>query len=316
MKIVILDTCTISNGDVSLNKLEALGGDILYYDVLGKKEIIKAAKEADAIICNDSNIDEEIMSACPNLKYVGVCSTGYNNIDLDAATKHGILVANVPGYSTNSVATLAFAMILEFATSLSLYNASVHAGEWVKSSQFSYFCYPITELSGKTLGIYGFGNIGSKVAEIGKALGMNIIAYTKSKKTSEYVRFISQEELFVNSDFLSLHCSLNKDTVGIVNSETLSLMKKSAFLINTSRGDVIVEEDLVDALNNDVIAGAGIDVLRIEPMQENHPYLKAKNCLITPHIGWASVETRERLIGLVAQNIRAFFAGNPINIVN
>ncbi|SHJ00583.1 D-2-hydroxyacid dehydrogenase [Parasporobacterium paucivorans] len=315
MKIVILDTCTITNGDVSLQEIET-AGQTSYYDILSKEEIINVSKEADAIICNKANIDEEIMSRCLNLKYVGVFATGYNNIDLLAASRHGISVANVPGYSTDSVAMLAFAMILEFATSFSRYNESVHNGDWVRSRQFSYFSYPISELAGKTLGIYGFGNIGRKMAEIGRAFGMNIIAYSKSRKTSDFVRFVSEEEIFSLPDYLSLHCPLTSETANLVNANTLSQMKSSAFLINTCRGGVITEEDLVNALNNGIIAGAGIDVLETEPMKENHPYLAAKNCLITPHIGWAAIESRERLIALVAENVKSFFAGNPINIVN
>jgi len=196
-------------------------------------------------------------------------------------------------------------MILEFATSFSRYNESVHDGDWAKAKQFSYFNFPITELSDKTLGIYGFGNI-----------GMKIIAYSKSEKSSSFVDFVSQKEIFKSSDFLTLHCPLNDETNGIINSSNLSLMKNSAYLINTCRGGVIVEEDLVEALNNGLISGAGIDVLAVEPMKVNHPYLEAKNCLITPHVGWAALETRKRLVSLVAKNIKEFSLGNPINIVN
>lgn len=315
MKITVLDTCTITNGDVSLKEIEAIG-ETAYFDMLEKQEIINVAKDSDAIICNKAEIDEEIIRACKNLKYIGLFATGYNNIDLDAASRHGVSVANVPGYSTESVAMLTFAMILEFATSFSKYNESVHNGDWVRSKQFSYFSFPISELAGKTLGIYGFGNIGKKVAEIGKAFGMRVIAYSKSTKTSGYVEFVSREEIFKNSDYLSLHCPLNNETRGIVNSKTLSSMKNTAYIINTCRGGVIVEEDLVQALNSGVIAGAGIDVLAVEPMKENHSYLKAKNCLITPHVGWAAIETRKRLITLVAENVKEYFEGRPINIVN
>lgn len=315
MKITVLDTCTITNGDVSLNEIETVG-ETVYFDMLSKEEIIKVAKDSDAIICNKAEIDDEIMSACKNLKYIGLFATGYNNIDLEAAKKHGISVANVPGYSTDSVAMLTFAMILEFATSFSKYNESVHAGDWMRSKQFSYFSFPINELAGKTLGIYGFGNIGKKVAEIGNAFGMKVIAYSKSKKSSDFVEFVNQEEIFKLPDYLSFHCPLNNETKGVVNSNNLLLMKSTAFLINTCRGAVIVEEELVEALNGKIIAGAGIDVLAIEPMKENHPYLKARNCIITPHVGWAAIETRKRLVTLVAKNVKEFFQGNPLNIVN
>lgn len=315
MKIVVLDTCTVTNGDISLKEIEEVGYTE-YYDLLDKEQIIEAAKDADAIICNKAEITEDIMDACSKLKYVGVFATGYNNIDLKAAAKKGIAVANVPGYSTDSVAMLTFAMILEFATSFSRYNESVKKGEWVRSLQFSYFSFPVSELAGKTLGIFGYGNIGKQVGRIGNAFGMNVIAYNRSKKETDHVRFVSKEELFSQSDYLSMHCPLTQETARIININTLSEMKKTAYLINTSRGGVIVEEDLAYALNNDLIAGAGIDVLQSEPMIENHPYLNAKNCLITPHIGWAAIEARVRLITLVAGNIRSFFEGKPINIVN
>jgi len=313
--MTVLDTCTITNGDVSLKEIETVG-ETVYFDMLSKEEIIKVSKDSDAIICNKAEIDEEIMSACKNLKFIGLFATGYNNIDLEAATRHGISVANVPGYSTDSVAMLTFAIILEFSTSFTKYNESVHTGDWMRSKQFSYFNFPISELAGKTLGIYGFGNIGKKVAEIGKAFGMRVIAYSKSKKKSDFVEFVSQDDLFFSSDYLSLHCPLNNETKGIINSRNLSLMKNTAYLINTCRGAVIVEEDLVDALNNGIIAGAGIDVLAVEPMKENHPYMEAKNCLITPHVGWAAIEARKRLVSLVAKNVFEFFEGRPLNIVN
>lgn len=314
MKITVLDTCTITNGDISLKEIEAVG-EATFFDMLEKTEIIKIAKESEAIICNKAEIDEEIISACKKLKYIGLFATGYNNIDLEAAKKYGVSVANVPGYSTDSVAMLTFAMILEFATSFSKYNDSVHNGDWMRSKKFSYFCFPISELAGKTLGIYGYGNIGKKVAEIGRAFGMKVIAYSKSSKASEFVEFVSQEDIFKRSDYLSLHCPLNDETRGIINSKTLSAMKSTAYLVNTCRGAVIVEEDLAYALKTGIISGAGIDVLAIEPMKENHPYLEVENCLITPHIGWAAIETRRRLVALVAENVREFFEGRPQNIV-
>ena len=333
MNIVLLDTNTITNGDVSLEEITSLGNTTCY-DLLSHEEILEVVRRDDAnvIISNKSVLDAEVFDAAPNLKLVGVFATGYNNIDLEEAKKRGILAVNVPGYSTDSVAGLTWAMILEFATSLSKYDKSVQAGDWTRVGTFSYFADPIFELTGKTLGIYGLGNIGSKVAKIGMAFGMNVIYYNRTPKSfvatkapiesdifcDDGVRpkAVDVETLFREADFLSFHCALTKETEGIVNKDTLKLMKPSAFLINTCRGGVIVEEDLKDALNNDVIAGAGIDVLTVEPMPVGHPYLSAKNMILTPHVAWASIEARKRLITLVAGNIKAFADGKPVNVVN
>lgn len=336
MNIVLLDTNTITNGDVSLEEITSLGNTTCY-DLLSHEEILEVVRRDDAnvIISNKSVLNAEVFDAAPNLKMVGVFATGYNNIDLEEAKKRGILAVNVPGYSTDSVAGLTWAMILEFATSLSKYDKSVQAGDWTRVGTFSYFADPICELAGKTLGIYGLGTIGTKVAKIGLAFGMNVIYYNRTPKNFEQFdrgnadsekdpfadkgirpKAVDVQTLFKESDFLSFHCALTKDTEGIVNKDSLKLMKSSAFLINTCRGGVIVEEDLKEALNNGLIAGAGIDVLSVEPMIENHPYLSAKNCILTPHVGWASIEARKRLITLVAANIKAFVDGNAINVVN
>lgn len=315
MKITVVDTNTITNGDVSLDEMNTLG-EVEYFDMLSEDEIISAARDSDAIICNKADITEKIMDECKNLRYVGVFATGYNNIDLDAATKRGITVANVPGYSTDAVAQHTFAMILEFATSLSHYNASVHAGDWVKSKQFCYFSYPLSELAGKTLGIIGYGTIGAAVAKIGKAFNMKIIANARSNKIAEGVEFLPKDEIFRRSDYLTFHCPLNPETKGLVCRRTLSLMKPTAYLINTARGGICVENDLCEALKNGTISGAAIDVLDGEPMYDGHPYLTAPNMIITPHIAWAAIETRRRLITLVCDNVRAFMNGKPINKVN
>ncbi len=314
MKITVLDTNTITKGDVSLKPLTQFG-ETEFFDMLSEDEIIDVARDSEVIICNKAKITSRIMQNCKKLNFITLFATGYNNIDLEAAKQYGITVSNAPGYSTNSVAQHTFAFILELALNISKYNKSVKAGDWVRSKKFSYFSYPLSELSGKTLGIIGLGTIGLKVAEIGKVFGMRIIAYSRTKKELDGIEFVDLETVFKESDFLTLHCPLNNGTEGIVCKSRLALMKNSAFIINTSRGGVIVEDDLVEALNGGIISGAAIDVLDLEPMRDNHPYLNAKNLIITPHIAWATIEARERLIKLVASNLEAFKNGNPINTV-
>lgn len=316
MKTVILDKCTIvTDNDISFDPIYDVS-DVEEYDLLTEDEIIDAAQDADAIICNKAEITEQIFDSCKKLKFVGLFATGYNNIDLDAADKHHVFVANVPGYSTESVAQHTFGMILALASSICQYDSSVKSGEWCRSAAFSYLTYPITEIYGKTLGIFGFGTIGKAVARIGEAFGMNVIVHTRTKPSDCKFAFVSKEELFAKSDFLTFHCPLNSDTYGIVNKITLSLMKPTAYLINTSRGGIVIENDLRDALNSGVIAGAGIDVVSAEPMKEDNPLRTAKNTIITPHVAWASSEARIRLISKVAENLSAFKNGRPINIVN
>lgn len=315
MKIAVLDRCTVTNGDVSLDEIDSLG-EVLYYDIIEPERIPEIIGDAEAIVCNKAKITRDIMDKCPKLKYIGLFATGYNNIDISAANDHGITVCNVPGYSTDSVAQHVFAMILQFAVHLAEYDSSVHCGDWVRSKKFSYFSYPISELSGKTLGIYGLGAIGQKSAEIGNAFGMKVIACTRTPKKVSGVTLTDKDTLFKESDYLTLHCPLTPETEKLVNSQTLALMKPSSVIINTARGAVIDEDALCEALNSDKIAGAGIDVLNEEPMPENHPYLTAKNCIITPHIGWAAYESRTRLMHKVAENIRAYKAGSPVNTVN
>ncbi|HBL83941.1 MAG: glycerate dehydrogenase [Clostridiales bacterium GWF2_38_85] len=315
MNIVVLDRNTVTNGDILLGKLDTLG-NVKYYGLLTKPEIIAAACDAEAIICNKAIINREAVEACSKLRYIGLFATGYNNINLQACSEHGIMVANAPNYSTNSVAQQTFALILQLATHICEYNTSVHDGDWVKSKQFSYFPFPIHEINGKTLGIYGFGNIGKAVANIADAFGMKVLISTRTKPENCKYEFVGREELFLRSDYLTIHSPLTPETKEMVNSKTIGLMKKTAFLINTSRGGVINEGDLADALNNNRIAGVGLDVLTVEPMVERNPLLTAKNCVITPHIAWASYEARTRLITLVADNLRAFQNGQPQNIVN
>lgn len=314
MKIVVLDKCTVTTGDVDLSPLERCG-DVEYYDLLTKPEIIKALDGADAVIVNKAVIDKEIMDAT-SLGFIGLFATGYNNIDTEYAKQKGIVVCNVPGYSTSSVTQMTFSLMLDLASSTSKYSASVAGGDWKRSAQFSYLTYPICELAGKTLGIYGLGAIGISVARVALAFGMKVIAYTRTPKVVEGVELVSEKQLFSQSDFVSFHCPLNKDSERVLNRETIELMKPTAFVINTARGGVIDEQALADALRSRRIAGAGLDVLTSEPMAADCPLADIENCIITPHIAWAAYESRVRLIDIVVDNLRAFAAGTPINVVN
>ena len=315
MKITVLDRCTVTNGDISFAPLEEVG-EVRYFDVLPPEQIVSAIGDSDAVIVNKAKITDEIMAACPNLKFIGLFATGYNNIDIEAAKRREIAVCNVPGYSTDSVTQHTFALILHFASRVDDYARSVANGDWENSKTFSYLAFPTSELKGKTLGIFGFGTIGRSVAAVALAFGMRVIAYVRRPTDFSGVEFVSRDELFARADYLSLHCPLTDETRGLIGRETLVKMKPTAVIINTARGGVIEEEALCDALNEGRIAGAGIDVLDIEPMRKNHPYLRAKNCYITPHVAWACAEARERLVRLVAENLKGFREGNVINCVN
>lgn len=315
MKITVLDRCTVTAGDLSFAPLDAVG-DVSYYDLLPPERIADAIGDSDAVIVNKAKITDEIMEKCKKLRFIGLFATGYNNIDIEAADRRGITVCNVPGYSTHSVAQHTFALILHFASRVDDYAASVAHGDWANAEAFSYLAFPTSELYGKTLAIFGFGTIGKAVAEIGKAFGMRVIAYVRRQTVYDGVEFVDKDTLFAEADYLSLHCPLTEETRHFICRDTLGKMKKSAVIINTARGGVIEENALTEALNSGALRGAGIDVLDIEPMRPNHPYLTAKNCYITPHVAWASIEARTRLITLVAENLKAFQNGKPINQVN
>ena len=315
MKITVLDRCTVTRGDISFAPIEE-AGNVTYYDVLPPEKIVSAIGDSDAVIVNKAKITDEIMAQCPNLRFIGLFATGYNNIDTKAASKRGICVCNVPGYSTDSVTQHTFALLLHFAAHADDYARSVANGDWERSETFSYLAFPISELRGKTLGIFGFGTIGKSVATVAKAFGMNVIAYVRRPTEFEGVTFVDKDTLLSEADYLTLHCPLTDETRGFINRETIAKMKPSAVIINTARGGVIEEEALCEALNENRLRGAGIDVLDIEPMTPNHPYMRAKNCYITPHVAWASFEARTRLISLVAENLKGFRDGKIINCVN
>lgn len=314
MKLAILDAHADNPGDLSWDSFKEFA-DVVLYDRTSSNDVINRIGDADAIFVNKVQITEEILQKAPKLKYIGVCATGYNVIDLDACSKRNIIVTNIPAYSTNAVAQHVFALITNFSNSVSLHNQSVHAGEWIKSPDFVYWKEPLFELAGKTLGIFGYGEIGSKVAEIGKAFGMKIICNTRTKKPG-MPEFVSFEELLKEADILTLHAPLTDLTKNIINKESLSLMKKSAYLINTARGGFVVEKDLAECLKAGGIAGYAADVIATEPMLPDCPLLNCPNCVLTPHIAWAPKETRKRLLDIAYENFKAWIDGHPINVVN
>lgn len=315
MKIILLEEKTVSQGDVSLDGFKTLG-QVTGYPLTPQDKVAERVGNAEAVIINKTVFTREIMEKCPNLRYIGLCATGFNNVDIKAAAELGITVCNVPAYSTSAVAQQVFSYVLHFASRTADYNADVQSGGWVRSDTFSYFTIPTFELSRMTMGIIGFGSIGSAVARIARAFGMNVIASTRTPKTAEGVSFVSTEEVFKCADFISLHCPLTEETKGLVNLERLRLCKPTAYIINTSRGPVVNENDLAEALSSGVIAGAGLDVVETEPMKADNPLLGAKNCIITPHVAWAPVQTRERLIAAAVDNLRSFIDGDPKNKVN
>ncbi len=315
MKIVILEAATVSKNDVSFEEIYRLG-EVREYPLTPVDKIVEYVGDAEAVLCNKTPFTAEVLEACPNLKYIGLCATGYNNIDVAAATRLGITVCNAPAYSNAAVAQQVFSFILRYTNRTSAYNRFVHNGGWIRSETFSAFEYPIIELAGKTLGIIGYGRIGRQVAKIAHAFDMNVIVNTRTAKQDSSVKFVGLKELLAKSDIITLHCPLTDDTNGLIDLDALKLCKPTAILINTSRGAVINEADLAYALDNDIIAGAGLDVLCEEPMSADNPLLNAKNCIITPHIAWAPIDTRKRLITIVADNLSAFINGKPINTVN
>lgn len=314
-EIVILDAETVTRGDVSLEQITSLG-NARVYGYTPNDRIAEMIGGADAVICNKCLITDEVFEACPNLKYVGLFATGYNNVDIDSANRHGAAVCNVPGYSTDSVAQHTFAFILHHYSKIAEYADTVAAGDWVNYKLFSYFYIPTTEIAGLTLGVIGYGEIGRKTAQIARAFGMDTVTYTRSPhKVDDGTPVLSLEELLAVSDVVSLHCPLTADNEKMINAQTLSLMKPSALLINTARGGLVDEYALAEALNSGKISAACIDVLTHEPMREDCPLRTAKNCTITPHIAWAPIETRKRLLNEVALDLKAWLDGTPRNQV-
>lgn len=315
MKIAMLEAATVSRGDVSFEDIYKLG-EVREFPLTPTDKIIENIGDAEAVLCNKTPFTADIMEKCPNLRYIGLCATGYNNVDTAAATRLGITVCNVPSYSDSAVAQQVFAYILRFCNRTGDYDRFVKDGGWVRSPSFSAFEFPTVELDGKTLGIIGYGRIGHAVAKIALAFGMNVLVYTRTVRPESDVRFVSLDELAAESDFITLHCPLTPETNGLVNLELLKKCKPTAMLVNTSRGAVVNEADLRYALDNGIIAAAGLDVLAEEPMSADDPLLDCEKCMITPHVAWSPVETRIRLMKVAADNLAAFIAGKPINKVN
>ena len=317
MKIVVLDGYTLNPGDLSWQSLQQLGETIIY-DRSTKNETADRIADADIVLTNKAILTGDIIDRASNLKYIGVVATGYNIVDMAAAARQNLTVTNVPAYGSASVAQLTFAIILELFTHVSDYAQSVKEGDWVRSKDFSYQRKTMTELKNKTLGIIGLGKIGKAVAAIALAFNMQVIASHKhpDRDFVNGVHFVDEDTCFRESDIISLHCPLNDQNKYFVNRRLLALMKPTAILVNTSRGNLINEGDLAQALNTWQIAGAGLDVLSAEPPSAGNPLLHARNCLVTPHIAWATYESRSRLMHEVVKNVQAFLAGVPVNVVS
>lgn len=318
MKIVVLDGFALNPGDLTWDGIKR-SGDLTVYERTPPDKLLERATEAEILLTNKTPIREKDINQLPRLQYIGLLATGYNVIDVEAARKKGIIVANIPDYGSYSVAQMTFALLLELCHHVQRHSDSVREGRWAASVDWCYWDYPLVELTGKTLGIIGFGNIGQKVGDMATAFGMNILGASRRHSDQSHrknFRWVEIPELLKQSDVVSIHCQLTPETKGLINKQSLQTMKNSAFLLNTSRGQIIKDEDLADALNQGVVAGAGLDVLSVEPPEKDNPLFKAKNCIITPHIAWATKEARTRLMAMASDNLAAFISGNPVNVVN
>lgn len=317
MKIVVLDGYALNPGDMSWMGFDSFG-EVIVYDRTPKDKILERIGDAEVVLTNKTPLNREILEKIHNLKYIGVLATGYNVVDIEFAIKRGITVTNIPGYSTEAVAQMVMALILELCHHAGDHSREVKSGAWSASKDFAFWSYPLVELKDKTIGIIGFGQIGRAVAVLAKAFGMNILYNSRTQK--EYTKdteatFTDLDSLIEHSDVITLNCPLTDETKDLINKETLAKMKKSAFLINTARGPVVNEYDLAEALNMGVIAGAAVDVLSKEPADKENPLLNTKNCIITPHIAWATKEARERLMTIAIENVKEYIEGTPQNTV-
>ena len=317
MKITVLDGHAANPGDLDWGKISSLADEFSLFDRTPAELAAERIGDSDIVLLNKVRITREVVEKCPNLKYIGVLATGYNVVNTKACRERGITVTNVPAYSTDAVAQHVFALLLNFSNRVQAHSDSVMAGGWTKSPDFCYWLSPLSEIAGKTLGIFGFGAIGRKVAQIAHSFGMDVLISVHSKNSfTGGEKAVETDELFRKSDFLTLHAPLTVETERLVDSGRLSLMKNSAILINTARGGLVDEKAVRDALDSGKIAGYAADVVLEEPIDPNCPLLGAKNCVLTPHIAWAPRETRERLFDIASENIRAFLSGNPQNVVN
>lgn len=315
MNIVVLDGYTLNPGDLSWKPLELLGS-LEVYDRTLPEHTLSRCQNADVVLTNKTVLDSEIITKLTRVKYIGVLATGFNVVDVSSAQLKGITVTNIPAYGSSSVAQHTFALLLELTNRVKLHANSVEKGKWAEISDFSYSLSPLTGLEGKTLGIIGYGNIGKHTAKIAQAFGMNVLIHSQSNQRTEVGRLVTLNELLESSDVVSLHCALHDKNAQMVNKDFLSRMKPTAFLINTSRGPLINEHDLVEALQKGEIAGAGLDVLSEEPPRSGNPLIGVKNCIITPHIAWATREARQTLMDIAVKNIQSFISGFPINVIS
>lgn len=320
MKIVVLDGYTENPGDLSWSELEKLGS-VTAYDRTAYAEsplIAERIGDAEIVVMNKTPISRETIDKCPNIKLIAVLATGYNVVDYNYAREKGIPVVNVPTYGTASVSQFSIALLLEICHHIGHHSESVHAGNWANNADWCYWDYPLIELEGKTIGIIGFGRIGQAEGRIAKALGMNVLAYDLFPNDSghEIAEYVGLDELYACADVITLHCNLTPENTGMINKESIAKMKDGVILINNARGQLIDEQDVADALNCDKIAAAGLDVVYTEPIRADNPLLKAKNCIITPHISWAAKQCRVRILEQTVENVKAFLAGKPVNVVN
>ncbi|QDW72571.1 D-2-hydroxyacid dehydrogenase [Lachnospiraceae bacterium KGMB03038] len=317
MKIVVLDGYTLNPGDISWDGLEALG-ELKVYNRTAPEEVIDRIGDAQIVYTNKTPITKETLNVCSQIKFIGVLATGYNIVDVAAAKEKGIPVTNIPTYGTDAVGQFAIALLLEICHHIGYHSQAVHEGKWSSNPDWCFWDYPLIELAGKTMGIIGFGRIGQSTGKIAKALGMNVIANDafESETGKEIAAYVDKDTLFAQSDVIALHCPLFPETEGIINRENIEKMKDGVIILNNSRGPLIVEQDLADALNSGKVYAAGLDVVSTEPIKEDNVLLKAKNCFITPHISWAPKESRQRLMDIAVDNLKAFTEGNPKNVVN
>lgn len=317
MKIVVLDGYTLNPGDLSWDSLKKLG-TLTVYDRTEEKKAAERIGDAELVFTNKTPIKRKTMEACPNLKFIGVLATGYNVVDVKAAEERKITVTNIPGYATDAVAQYVFALLLELCYHVGEHSNSVKAGEWERSRDFCYWNEPLVELCGKTLGIIGYGRIGKKTAQIAIAFGMKVLAFTPhpdKNQENQNLKFVLLDDLLRKSDVISLHCPLTPKSEGMINKDSISKMKPHVMIVNTSRGPLIDEQDLYDALVSRKVAGAAVDVVSTEPIKSDNPLLKAPNMILTPHIAWAPKETRERLMATAVENLETYLRGRPQNIV-
>lgn len=320
MKIVVLDGYTLNPGDISWENLKKLG-DCTVYDrtsLTDPEEVIKRIGDAEVVYTNKTPITREVLEACRNIRFIGVLATGYNIVDVKAAGEKGIVVTNIPTYGTAAVGQFAIALLLEICHHIGHHNKAVQEGRWESNADWCFWDYPLIELDGKTMGIIGYGRIGQTTGRIAQALGMKVLAYDSYKNPaleSETCRYAELEEVLASSDVIALHCPLFPETKGMINRDTIKKMKDGVIILNNSRGPLIAEQDLADALNCGKVAAAGLDVVDTEPIRGDNPLLKAKNCIITPHISWAPKESRQRLMDIAVNNLKAFLEGNPVNEV-